>query len=112
MQLPPVEASDDEVRAWVRTSMIALDDTKRKSTWRFNALGMSLGEALADAPRDVRVTIVVPVGEARLISDAAKARGIPRDAFIRRVLGTWMVAMEDCDPDAVPALLVGGLIQP
>jgi len=112
MQLPPREASDDEVRAWVRTTMIALDDTERKSNWRFRAVGMSLGEALAEAPRDVRVTISLPVGEARLVSDAAKARGIPRDAFIRRVLGTWMVAMEECEPSAIPALLVGGLIRP
>jgi len=112
MQLPPVEASDEEVRAWVRTTMIAMDDTPRRSTWRFNALGMSLGEALAEAPRDVRITLTVPVGEARLISDAAKARSIPRDAFIRRIIGTWMVAMEGLASEDVPMLTGGGLIRP
>jgi len=73
---------------------------------------MSIGQAIAaDTERYTRLNVRMPVTEARLISEAAKRHGTTRDPFIRRVLATWLVAMEDVDPRSIPSLSRGGLLR-
>jgi len=92
--------------------MEALDDSPRLANWKFRAMGCSLGEALAEAPRDARITLRLPVGEVRYFTDAARRHGLGRDTFARRVLGTWMVAMEGVEPDDIPFTFKGGILRP
>lgn len=108
--LPPTEATDDEVRAWVRMACIALEQTPRVRNWKFKALGMSTGEALADAPRDGRIGFAVPVGEMRILRVLAKERGIGVEPLVRRGFATWMCAVGDVDPEDVPSLGRGGML--
>ena len=112
MRLPPREASDDEVRAWVRATVHAMDDTPRVSTWRYRALGMTMGDAMLGAPSHSRLSIKLPVGEARMVADAAKDRGLSRDVYVRRIVGTWLATFDNVDPESVPTLLLGGMIRP
>ena len=112
MELPPREATDEEVRAWVRMTVGAMDTTERVSTWRYRALGMTRGEAMLGAPTHSRVSLKIPVGEARLVADCAKDHGLTRDVYARRVLGTWLACFDEVDPDSIPALLRGGMIRP
>lgn len=108
--LPPVEATDDEVRAWVRAAMQAVDAVPRRKNWRFRALGCSYGEAMADAPRTGRVGLEIPVGEMRILRELAAERGIGVETLVRRALATWMSAIGDVDPDSIPTLARGGIL--
>jgi len=108
--LPPREATDDEVKAWVRTAIRALDSTERQRNWRFRALGCSVGEAMADAPRDGRVGLKIPVGEMRILREVAKERGFRVETLVRRALATWLVAVADVDPEELPFLAHGGML--
>lgn len=112
MILPPRNATDEEVAAWVKAAVQALDDTERKPNWRYRALEMSMGEALAEAPRFTRLTVKVPVGEMRIVRDVAKRREMPVDPMLRRAFGTWLVAVEGVDPVLLPWLTKGGILGP
>ena len=104
MSLP---TGDAEIAAYVRAALAAIDMTPRKRNWRQRALGMSQPDALAMVPGDYRLSLKVPLGEMRLLRDAATERGIGVEQLVRRALGTWMtVAGYD-----VPFLTSGGLIR-
>jgi len=108
--LPSTEATDDEVRAWVRSAMLALDSTEPRRNWRFRAIGSSYAEAMADAPRDARLGLKVPVGEMRILRVVAKERGIGVEQLVRRAFATWLVAIGDVDPASIPYLSRGGML--
>lgn len=110
--LPSPEATEAEVAAWVRVQVRALDeDTMRRRNWRYRALGMSVGEALAQAPTVTRVAVPIPAGEYRIVKDVAAERGVAMEPFVRRALGTWLVAVASVDPGAIPTLVKGGLLR-
>lgn len=110
--LPSSEATEAEVAAWVRVQVNALDDgALRRKNWRYRALGMSVGEALAQAPTVTRVAIPVPAGEYRILKDVAAERGLAMEPFTRRILGTWLVAVAGVEPAAIPSLTKGGLLR-
>jgi len=110
--LPSREADADEVAAWVRSAMIALDDTPRERMWRWRALGGNYGDAVAGAPGMARLGIRITLDEKRLLSRIAADRGLPMETYVRRLLGTAIVAVDRVDPDALPFILNGGMIRP
>ena len=110
--LPSREASDDEVVAWVRAAMIALDDVKPERYWRRRALGGNYGEALALPRPAARIGLRMSLDEKAIIVRLAERHGIGVETYMRRLLGTALVAVERVEPDALPALLLGGMIRP
>jgi hypothetical protein len=110
VRLPGVEASEAEVREWVAYQMTVIDETPRHPRWRYRAAG-PMGEALADAPRSFRLNLRVPVGEMRVLRDVAASRGIGADTLARRAIGTWLVAVGEVDPAALPYFCRGGLVR-
>jgi hypothetical protein len=109
--LPAREATDDEVKAWVKVAVQALDATDRQRNWRFRALGSSYAEALADSPREARLGLKIPVGEMRIVREVAKERGIGTEQLMRRAFATWLVAIGEVDPEAIPYLTKGGMLR-
>jgi hypothetical protein len=109
--LPPREASEEEVRAWVKVAIQALDETPRERNWRFRAIGSSYAEAMVDAPRTARVGLKLPVGEWRIVREVAKERGIGVETLVRRGFATWLVAIGDVDPASIPSLGRGGMLR-
>lgn len=112
MILPPAGATDDEVAAWVRMAILALDDTPTRTNWRYRAIGSSVGEALAQAPDTARLGMRIPVGEWRIVREIAARRALGVEVLARRALGTWMVAVERVEPRAIPHLTRGGMLGP
>ena len=108
MKLP---ANDDDIKAWVDRALAALDDTPRVARWRTNALGMPRTVAMATAPRMARLDISVPVGEWRIIKDVAQSHGLGPRQWVRKALAT-MCLVEGVNPDMVPWLAGGGIIEP
>jgi hypothetical protein len=107
MSLPTDDAA---IAAWVRERLAALDAAPRDPRWRHKALGMTRGEAAATAHRDVRLDITLPVGEMRVLRDCAAARGLPVRAYVRRALGTVVVACDGVPVEMVGHLAKGGLL--
>ena len=103
---------DERVVKWVRERLDELDTTPRNRNWRNRALGMTKAEAAALAPRDVVFTLHVPVGEMRLINDAARRRDLAPARFVRLAIGTILVVCDGLPQDAMTYLLDGGLIGP
>lgn len=108
--LPPVEATDDQVKAWVRTAINALETTPRARNWRWRALGMSVGEAMVDAPRTGRIKVEIPVGEMRILREMAAERSIGVETMVRRGFATWACAIAELDREDAPSLTRGGML--
>lgn len=106
--LPPEEA----VARWVEGELAALDNTARVPTWRHRALGMNRAEALGQIEHWRRLRVQIPVGEWRIVADAAKRRDIKLHAYHRRALATVLVMMEGVDVAELPSLGKGGVIAP
>lgn len=109
MSLP---SDDAAIAAWVSARLAEFDDSPRDKAWRRKALGMPRPVALAMAPREYRLDLRIPVGEMRLVNDVAKAHGLGTRTYLRRVLATMMVVVDDVDPEMLPYLAHGGLIGP
>jgi len=75
-QLPPSDATEKEVAAWVRAAVANLDDEQRKRNWRYYALGMTMGQAIAMAPEVSRLGFRVPTPEFRIVRQVARDRGL------------------------------------
>lgn len=104
---------DDVLNArWVREQLEALDTTPRNRNWRHRALGMTMGEALATAPRESTLTLLIPVAEMRLLSDAAKRRELTPTRYVRRAVGTILHVCDGLPMDAMPWWIDTGPIGP
>ena len=103
-----------EVQEWIDAAIVQLDDTPSRKYWRWHAMeGKSQADVFAEsAPRHYRLDMWVPVGEQRLVNDAAKARGLAVRAYARAALGTVLCATDGYSPDAFPELLKHGFILP
>lgn len=111
--LPPSGATEDEVAAWVRAAILAIDDTPNRRNWRYRAIGQPMGQAIAEgAPRNARVGMRIPIGEWRIIRDIATRRDLGMEVLCRRAFGTWMVAVERIDPVEIPYMTRGGMLRP
>lgn len=112
--LPRKGSSDEAVREWIRQSILILDDTPRRPFWRWHVQdGKGLAQILAEsAPRQHRLDIRIPVGEMRVVLDAAKDRELGVRTYMRAALGTCMVACDGYSPEYIPSLTAPGLLRP
>lgn len=103
--------SDDEaVAAWVSEQLAALDTRPRDRLWRRKVLGCSIGYALSEVPRDVRLDITLPVAEMRVLRRTAESRDLGVREYVRRAIGTVLVVCDGYHPDDIAHLTRGGLI--
>ena len=112
MSLPRPEATEAEVAAWVRVRLELLDRAPAAKGWRHRALGMTRAEAIAQAGRDVRVDLRIPLGEVRIVHEVCRRREIGARAYLRRALGTMLVVCDGVEPAELPYLTSGGLLGP
>jgi hypothetical protein len=81
--------------------------------WRYRATGIDVATALGDESlRDARLDVRLNIGEARLVTAAAQARGIGTRSYVKRALGTMLVVCEGVPAEELPSMLKGGLVRP
>ncbi|HEY6414821.1 MAG TPA: hypothetical protein VIX41_01245 [Acidimicrobiales bacterium] len=102
----------EDVGAWVAAVLAQIDRTPRDSFWRHKALGTTRADVIAEVPRDTRIDIRIPIGEWRYLRRVAEARGLNLRTYLRRAVGTIVVACDGATVDDVPSLLKGGPILP
>lgn len=108
----PVDATDQEIADWVAAALTALDDRPRDKMWRYRAAG-PMAEAIGvDDTRIARFPLVMPVGEARMLHDAVKRRGLTRYQYVRRAVGTILVVCDGFEVSDFPVMLNHGLLGP
>lgn len=104
--------TDEEIAAYVTTRLRELDTTPRDKRWRTKALGMTMGEAIASAPRWTMVDLRMTIGEVRVMRDCAKARGMNLRQWIRAAVATTAVCCDHVEPSMIPSLMDKGLLEP
>jgi hypothetical protein len=111
--LIPVDADDATVAAWIERVLTAMDQTPRNPRWRYRATGMTMAEALGqESLREARLDVKITVGEARMVHQAAAARGIATRAYMKQAIGTVMAVCDGVPPGELPSLLKHGLVKP
>jgi hypothetical protein len=113
-RMPGPEADEHAIARWIDSAVAALDATPEVKRWRYYANGRRyLPEILAEhAPRHYRLDLWIPVGEQRLVNDAAAARQMAVRNYARAALATVVCACDGYSPDQVPLLSQHGLITP
>jgi hypothetical protein len=117
VRLPPLPAdgaTPAEIGDWIDTAMEMLDDSPDNKYWRWEVNGRrSLAEIVADVvPPNYRIDIWVPIGEMRLLNDAARARNLGTRPFLKSAVATVLCACEGYSSSEFPTLAKSGLILP
>ena len=112
VELPPSDADDVQIAAWVRAAMSAMDNSPHQRFWRRRVLGTARHEVIANGGAYYRLDLKVPIDDMRQILAAARERELPVRTWTRQALATAMVVCEGVHPDDVPWISGQGLLVP